>query len=68
MAAYCDVPGVLYARPLVKPGARCTSVADGMPTWLAEIMVSMAPVTKAISWIQEMEREVTATLPITPAA
>jgi hypothetical protein len=27
------VEGVLYARPLVEPGASCVCVDDGLPTW-----------------------------------
>jgi hypothetical protein len=27
--------GVLYARPLVEPGAACVCVKDGLPTWCA---------------------------------
>ena len=68
MDKYQAMDGVLYARPLVKPGSKCVSVADGMPTWMAEVMVTKKPVQDAIKWIEEMEVEVTASMPITPAA
>lgn len=68
MVKYQDMEGVLYARPLVAAGQKCTCVDDGMPTWLAEIMVSMRPVQVAIDWIQKMEQEVTSKVVITPTS
>lgn len=46
---------VIYARPLVKAGQKVTSVEDGMPTWVAELMVQAPTVQQAISFVQRIE-------------
>ncbi|GLC35522.1 hypothetical protein PLESTB_000198500 [Pleodorina starrii] len=50
--------GVLYARPLVAAGAKCHCVADGLPTWLCELMVVRPDVREAIAVIKGMEAEI----------
>ncbi|GIL64485.1 hypothetical protein Vafri_18388 [Volvox africanus] len=50
--------GVLYARPLVQLGAKCHCVADGLPTWLCELMVVRPDVRQAIAIIKKMEEEI----------
>ncbi|KAF5841959.1 ATP-grasp domain-containing protein [Dunaliella salina] len=47
-------PEVLYARPLVEPGHKCISVADGLPTWVCEIMVTKPKVQDAITFIKDI--------------
>ena len=68
MDQYQGVEGVLYARTLLEAGSKCVCVKDGMPTWVAEIMVSMRPVQVAIEWIMDMEKNVSANMPITPTS
>lgn len=51
-------PDVLYARPLVKAGDRVTCVDDGMPTWVAELMVAKPTVEEAIKFVQNIEASV----------
>ncbi|KAG2443559.1 hypothetical protein HXX76_001911 [Chlamydomonas incerta] len=55
---YHKVEGVLYARPLVAAGAKCHCVADGMPTWLCELMVVRPDVRDAIAEIKRIEAEI----------
>ncbi|PNH05740.1 hypothetical protein TSOC_007967 [Tetrabaena socialis] len=55
---YKDMEGVMYARPLVEPGARCHCVADGMPTWVCELMVVRPDVREAIRIINTIEEEI----------
>ncbi|KAG2452311.1 hypothetical protein HYH02_003335 [Chlamydomonas schloesseri] len=55
---YRKVEGVLYARPLVQPGAKCHCVADGLPTWLCELMVVRPDVREAIAEIKRIETEI----------
>lgn len=50
-------PDVLYARPLVAAGEKVTAVEDGMPTWVAELMVEKPTVEEAIDFVQQIERE-----------
>ena len=49
-------PDVLYARPLVQAGQRCTAVTDGMPTWVAELMVTKPTVEEAIEFVKSIEQ------------
>ena len=51
-------PDVLYARPLVATGEKVVCVEDGMPTWVAELMVAKPTVKEAITFVQEIERSV----------
>jgi hypothetical protein len=37
------VEGVLYARPLVEPGASCVCVDDGLPTWYEPALGCILP-------------------------
>ena len=48
---------MLYARPLVAVGEKVTAVEDGMPTWVAELMVEKPTVEEAIDFVQQIERE-----------
>mmetsp|Transcript_24803 Transcript_24803/g.63947 ORF Transcript_24803/g.63947 Transcript_24803/m.63947 type:complete len:638 (+) Transcript_24803:91-2004(+) len=57
-------PEVLYARPLVEPGHKCVSVADGLPTWVCEIMVTKPKVQDAITFIKDIAASLD--IPISP--
>lgn len=61
-----DHPEVLYARPLVEAGGKVTGPSDGMPTWVAEIMVTKSTVEEAIEFMNEIESKLT--FPIVPRA
>jgi hypothetical protein len=45
---YQGRPDVLYARAIVAPGSKVVCVADGLPTWICEAMVSKPTVDEAI--------------------
>ncbi|KAK2080066.1 hypothetical protein QBZ16_002462 [Prototheca wickerhamii] len=65
MEKYNDMPGVLYVRPLVEAGAKVVSVADGMPTWVCEIMVQHPSSTQAaIDHVNEIEQALQKEMPI----
>eukprot|EP00884_Botryococcus_braunii_P015539 jgi/Botrbrau1/2669/Bobra.0203s0016.1 len=49
-----DHDDVLYARPLVHVGEKVTGVNEGMPTWVAEIMVNAPTVEEAIDFVNSI--------------
>lgn len=55
---YQDKPEVLYARPLVQAGSKVVCAADGLPTWVCEMMVTKPTVDEAIEYIKQMEAEI----------
>lgn len=61
-----DMDGVLYARSLVPAGGACVCVEDGLPTWVAELMVERSPVEDAVEYIKELEQMMYSKMKITP--
>jgi hypothetical protein len=59
-------PDVIYARPLVSVGEKVICVEDGLPTWVAEIMVKRPTVEDAIQFVNEIYQSLK--LPIRPEA
>ena len=49
---------VLYCRPLVNAGDHCTSVKDGLPTWVYEMMVTRPDINEAIEYVKSIEQQV----------
>jgi len=47
---------VLYVRPLVAEGQKVTAVTDGMPTWVAEVMVKKPTIEEAIEFVTAIEQ------------
>ena len=47
---------MLYVRPLVNKGQKVTAVTDGMPTWVAELMVKKPSVEEAITFVTAIEQ------------
>jgi carnosine synthase len=45
---------VVYAKPLVKEGEYITGPADGMPTWVADIMVSKPKAQEALQYVLKL--------------
>ena len=68
----CDVQdfqgrqGVLYARLLVRTGDEVTGPADGLPTWLYEVMVSAPTADEAVTFVQQIEADVQPHIRIVP--
>ena len=48
-------PDVLYARALVQKGQKVTSVTDGMPTWVCELMVVKPTIEEAITFVKAID-------------
>ena len=48
LAPWQDDPSVLYARPIVEPGLKVVCAADGLPTWVCELMVAKPTIDEAI--------------------
>lgn len=61
-----EMEGVLYARALVPAGGACVSVDDGLPTWVADMMVQRSPVADAVAYIKELEQLMFSNMKITP--
>ena len=59
-----DMPGVLYARPLVDAGSSVVCVEDGLPTWVCELMVTKPDIHEAIEFVKAIEQEIQAAMPI----
>eukprot|EP00668_Euglena_longa_P011715 GGOE01014130.1.p1 GENE.GGOE01014130.1~~GGOE01014130.1.p1 ORF type:complete len:597 (+),score=110.91 GGOE01014130.1:83-1792(+) len=51
-------PRLLYARPLVHPRQRVIGPADGMPTWLCEVMCTAPSVEEGIQFVKDIEKSV----------
>lgn len=49
---------VLYCRPLVQAGDHVTSVTDGLPTWVYEMMVTRPDIHEAIDYVKSIEQQV----------
>jgi len=63
--AWAAHPDVLYARALAKAGERVVCVADGLPTWVCELMVVKPRVEEAIAFVKSIEAAISP-LPIKP--
>ena len=57
---------VVYARPLVRAGERVTSVEGGLPTWVAEVMVTKPHLDAALDFVRRVETEIDRVILITP--
>lgn len=50
-------PGVVWAKPLVRQGAKATGPQDGLPTWLADLLVTRPTSKEALAFLKELEAE-----------
>jgi hypothetical protein len=50
----------------LQAGSKCVCVADGLPTWVCELMVVKPTVQEAIDFIKQIEESLD--IPITPIA
>lgn len=60
-----DREDIVSYSPHVKPGSEIVCVADGMPTWLVEIVVSKATPREALDLMMHLEAEVKAKVVLT---
>eukprot|EP00931_Biecheleriopsis_adriatica_P003090 TRINITY_DN10437_c0_g4_i1.p1 TRINITY_DN10437_c0_g4~~TRINITY_DN10437_c0_g4_i1.p1 ORF type:complete len:628 (+),score=102.92 TRINITY_DN10437_c0_g4_i1:255-1886(+) len=49
--------GVVWARPYVKEGSRVVGPQDGLPTWIAEIVVQQATSKQALDFLFKLQNE-----------
>eukprot|EP00928_Gymnodinium_smaydae_P001401 TRINITY_DN10519_c0_g1_i1.p1 TRINITY_DN10519_c0_g1~~TRINITY_DN10519_c0_g1_i1.p1 ORF type:complete len:630 (-),score=144.18 TRINITY_DN10519_c0_g1_i1:205-2094(-) len=47
--------GVVWAKPLVKQGAKVVGPEEGLPTWLCDLFVTGATSKAALAFLQELE-------------
>jgi hypothetical protein len=59
-------PDVLYAHYLVDAGGNVTGGADGMPTWVCELMVTKPNIDEAIDFVTKLVDELEVLLSGTP--
>lgn len=57
MSKWQGHPEIIYARPLISAGDKITGPEDGLPTWLAEIMVHKPNVHDAIKFVDQIVKE-----------
>lgn len=57
---------VLYHVLCLQAGSKCVCVADGLPTWVCELMVVKPTVQEAIDFIKQIEESLD--IPITPVS
>jgi len=54
-----DRENVVWAKPLVRPGDDVVGPADGLPTWLCDMLVTGNEPKKALDYLFTLENEVT---------
>ncbi|CAE8598110.1 unnamed protein product, partial [Polarella glacialis] len=50
-------PGVVWAKPLTKVGAKAVGPQDGLPTWLCDLFVAQPTAKAALQFLQALEAE-----------
>jgi len=50
-----QMPDVVCVDELVKPGDLAVGLGDGMPTWLADIIVEKPTAEEAVAYVQQLE-------------
>jgi carnosine synthase len=49
--------GVVWAKPLAKPGDKVVGPDDGLPTWLCDLLVTKATAKEALDFLHKIEDE-----------
>ncbi|KAJ1616050.1 hypothetical protein T492DRAFT_896309 [Pavlovales sp. CCMP2436] len=62
VVALAEQASVVYAKPLVKTGACIVGPEDGMPTWVADIMVSSDKPSEALQTVLALSDSLTPSL------
>jgi len=63
----CGRDGVVWARPLVNVGDAVTGPADGMPTWLCDLLVTQPSAKKAIDFLLKLQTDLPIEIRSSPA-
>mmetsp|Transcript_430 Transcript_430/g.352 ORF Transcript_430/g.352 Transcript_430/m.352 type:complete len:96 (-) Transcript_430:51-338(-) len=53
-----DIPGVVQLSPLVQDGESLVGPEEGMPSWIAEVVVSLDDGHKAKDLVQKMSSDI----------
>lgn len=57
MAADITSPGVVWAKPLVRPGVQVVGPEQGLPTWLCDLLVTGPSAKEALAYLHALEAE-----------
>jgi len=49
--------GVVWAKPLSRPGDKVVGPAEGLPTWLCDLLVTKPTAKEALEFLQKIEAE-----------
>jgi len=47
--------GVVWAKPLVRSGDAVVGPADGLPTWLCDVLVTKRTASEALKFLHKIE-------------
>jgi len=50
-------PGVVWAKPLVRPGVQVVGPEQGLPTWLCDLLVTGPSAKEALAYLHALEAE-----------
>jgi carnosine synthase len=50
--------GVVWAKPLVRSGEKAVGPADGLPTWLCDLLVTKRTAKESLAFLQTLEKEI----------
>jgi carnosine synthase len=49
--------GVVWAKPLARPGSKVVGPADGLPTWICDLLVTKPTAKEALEFLHKLEDE-----------
>merc|ERR1711959_142261 len=49
--------GVVWAKPLVRPGDEVVGPSEGLPTWVCDLLVTKATVKEALEFLHQIEED-----------
>jgi carnosine synthase len=52
-----NTEGVVWARPLVRPGDKVVGPAEGLPTWLCDLLVTKPTAKEALEFLQKLQKD-----------
>eukprot|EP00438_Fugacium_kawagutii_P019522 Skav235655 [mRNA] locus=scaffold358:773918:776398:+ [translate_table: standard] len=58
LASLQQKDGIVWAKPYVKAGSQVVGPQDGLPTWIAEIVVQRRNANEALAYLQKIQDEI----------
>lgn len=58
LASLQQKDGIIWAKPYVKAGTQVVGPQDGLPTWIAEIVVQRRNANEALAYLQKIQDEI----------